>query len=58
MKRCSTASNRDKKHKQDSYMLILAEPDGGVVLKKIAKSAESKDRVEKPIRSVVESYAS
>jgi 3-dehydroquinate synthase len=48
----------DKKHRQDSYVLILIEVDGEVVLKKVAKSRESKDRIEKSVRSVVESYAS
>jgi 3-dehydroquinate synthase len=46
----------DKKHKQDSYVLILVEPSGEVVLKKVAKSPESKARVEGAIRSVVEGY--
>jgi 3-dehydroquinate synthase len=46
----------DKKHKQDSYVLILVEPTGEVVLKKVAKSPESKARIERAIRSVVEGY--
>lgn len=45
----------DKKHGQESYALILIEPGGSVVLKKIAKSADSRGRVEKAVRSVVES---
>jgi 3-dehydroquinate synthase len=48
----------DKKHKQDSFVLILVEPSGEAVLKKIAKSPESRDRVKKAIQSVVESYVS
>jgi 3-dehydroquinate synthase len=46
----------DKKHKQDSYVLILVEPTGEVVLNKVAKSPESKARIERAIRSVVEGY--
>ena len=46
----------DKKHKQDSYVLILVEPSGAVVLKKVAKTPESKARIERAIRSVVEGY--
>jgi 3-dehydroquinate synthase len=47
----------DKKHKQDSYVLVLAETSGEVVLKKIVKTPESRNRIETAIRSVVESYA-
>lgn len=47
----------DKKHKRDGYTLILAKAGGEVVLTTIEKSAESKQRVEHAIRSVVESYA-
>jgi 3-dehydroquinate synthase len=46
----------DKKHRQDNYVLILAEPTGEVVLKQVAKSPASKARVERAIRSVVEGY--
>jgi 3-dehydroquinate synthase len=48
----------DKKHKQNSYVLILVETSGEVVLEKVARSPGSKDRVEKAVRSVMESYAS
>jgi 3-dehydroquinate synthase len=46
----------DKKHKQDSFVLILVDTNGEVVLQKIAKSPESRDRVKRAIQSVVESY--
>jgi 3-dehydroquinate synthase len=48
----------DKKHKQDSYVLILVEPSGKVILQKIQKSSESKQRIQNAIKTVVESYAS
>jgi 3-dehydroquinate synthetase len=44
----------DKKHKQDSYTLILVETTGEVSLKKVAKSPATRARVERAIRSVVE----
>jgi 3-dehydroquinate synthase len=47
----------DKKHREDSYGLILIKTTGEVVLKKIVKTPDSKDCVEIAIRSVVESYA-
>lgn len=48
----------DKKQTQDAYTLILVEPTGEVALKRIAKSAEVRSRVEQAIRSIVEIYRS
>ena len=48
----------DKKHKQDSYVLILVNLDGKVVLKKIQKSTESARRIRNAIESIVGIYVS
>ena len=48
----------DKKHKQNNYVLILVGTRGEVVLEKVARSPDSKARVERAVRSVMESYAS
>lgn len=48
----------DKKHKTDSYTLILVKPSAKVVIAKVPKSPDSRQRIERAIRSVVESYTS
>ena len=48
----------DKKHKTDSYTLILVEPSAKVVITRVPKSPDSRQRIERAIRSVVESYTS
>jgi len=48
----------DKKHKQDSYVLVLVDPSGKVVLQKVQKSTESVQRIRTAIEFVVGSYAS
>jgi 3-dehydroquinate synthase len=48
----------DKKHRQDSYVLILVNGAGEVVLKKVEKSDGSRRRIRGAIESVVRMYAS
>jgi 3-dehydroquinate synthase len=48
----------DKKHRQESYVLILVEPSGRVIAKEIPKSPKSMLRIQDAIKAVLESYAS
>jgi 3-dehydroquinate synthase len=47
----------DKKHKQDSYVLILVDRTGKVVIEKVPRSVESLQRVQSAITSVLGRYA-
>jgi len=47
----------DKKHKQDSYVLILVDLTGKVVRQEVTKSAESVRRIRSAIELIVERYA-
>jgi 3-dehydroquinate synthase len=48
----------DKKHQQDDYVLILVEPSGKVVIKKIQKSPAAVRRIRSAIESTVGRYVS
>ncbi len=45
----------DKKHKRDSYVLILVDVSGRVVLTKVPKSLESAGRIRRAVESVLKS---
>ena len=47
----------DKKHKLDSYVLILVDPLGKVVLEQIPKSPDSIGDIRRAIASVIKSVS-
>lgn len=47
----------DKKHGTDFYALILVEPNGDVVLRKVDRSSETLAAVRRAIETMIERYA-